>query len=225
MTAVSAVSAAGRVVVTGLFCVVLAACGTRVAGQSAAPPSGIPASPTCTPNLPTEEETGTPNLPTEEDTGTPNLPTEAETGTPNLPTEEDTGTPVIPTEEETGTPVIPTEELTGGPDIPTDGAAPCAVVAGWYDMTRDFTAYYAARPDASDDPIARDGVKEVRVRTTAKSAEAWVTISTDSVGKGLGDDARRVAEVFGAWRHAIYGDKGTVGVRTEDGSKVIATTW
>ncbi|MFG2709021.1 hypothetical protein ACGFX2_00475 [Streptomyces goshikiensis] len=229
MTAVSAtLSTTARVAATGLCCLLLAACGTRVAGGPAAPPAAAPASPTCTPNLPTEEETGAPNLPTEEETGTgtPNIPTEEDTGTPNIPTEEDTGTPNLPTEEDTGTPDVPTEEDTGGPDVPTDGsaAAPCAVVAGWYDMTRDFNAYYAAHRTDEDDSIPRDGVAEVRVRKTAKTSEAWVTFSTQSVGKGWGEDARRVAAVFGAWRHEVYGDTGTVGVRSEDDSKVV-TTW
>ncbi|MCX4526018.1 MULTISPECIES: hypothetical protein [unclassified Streptomyces] len=232
MTAVSTslsatLAATARLAATGLCCLALAACGTRVAGQTAAaPPSAAPAAPTCTPNLPTEEDTGTPNIPTEEDTGTPNIPTEEDTGTPNIPTEEDTGTPNIPTEEDTGTPDVPTEEDTGGPNVPTDGsaAAPCAVVAGWYDMTRDFNAYYAAHRTDADHFVARNGVKEVRVRKTAKTSEAWVTFSTGSVGKGLAEDARRIAAVFGAWRHEIYGDTGTVGVRTEEDSQVV-TTW
>ncbi|MBP0934433.1 hypothetical protein J0X20_12555 [Streptomyces sp. KCTC 0041BP] len=231
-------STTARVAATGLCCLLLAACGTSVAGRSAAPSGAAPASPTCTPNLPTEEDTGTPNIPTEEDTGTPNIPTEEDTGTPNIPTEEDTGTPNIPTEEDTGTPNIPTEEDTGtpdvpteedtgGPDLPTDGtaAAPCAVVAGWYDMTRDFNAYYAAHRTNDDDSwIPREGVTEVRVRKTAKTAEAWVTFTTENVGKGVGEDARRIAAVFGAWRHEVYGDTGTVGVRTEGDTRVV-TTW
>ncbi|GAA3101188.1 hypothetical protein GCM10020254_53450 [Streptomyces goshikiensis] len=216
MTIVSVtLSTTARVAATGLCCLLLAACGTSVAGRSAAPSGAAPASPTCTPNLPTEEDTGTPNIPTEEDTGTPNIPTEEDTGTPNIPTEEDTGTPDVPTEEDTG-----------GPDLPTDGtaAAPCAVVAGWYDMTRDFNAYYAAHRTDDDHWIPGEGVTEVRVRKTAKTAEAWVTFTTENVGKGVGEDARRIAEVFGAWRHEVYGDTGTVGVRTEGDSRVV-TTW
>ncbi|AYV27882.1 hypothetical protein EES41_14230 [Streptomyces sp. ADI95-16] len=227
MTTVSVtLSTTARVAATGLCCLLLAACGTSVAGQSAAPSGAAPASPTCTPNLPTEEDTGAPNIPTEEDTGTPNLPTEEDTGAPNIPTEEDTGAPNIPTEEDTGTPDVPTEEDTGGPDLPTDGsaAAPCAVVAGWYDMTRDFNTYYAAHRTDDDHWIPREGVTEVRVRKTAKTAEAWVTFTTENVGKGVGEDARRIAEVFGAWRHEVYGDTGTVGVRIEGDSRVV-TTW
>lgn len=215
----TAVTVAGRAVVTGLFCVLLGACGTTVAGRTAAPPSGVPASPTCTPNLPTEEDTGTPNLPTEEDTGTPDIPTEEDTGTPDIPTEEDTGAPVIPTEEDTGAPEPPTD---GGL---TGSAAPCAVVAGWYDMTRDFNDYYAGHRTEADHFMPQGSVKEVRIRKTAKTGEAWVTFSTDSVGKGLGEDARRVAEVFGAWRHEVYGDKGTVGVQTEEGAEIVTTAW
>ncbi|MFC6985127.1 hypothetical protein [Streptomyces cirratus] len=227
MKARTTTAAVGRSVVAGALCVLLAACGTRVAGTAS--PSADPAPPTCAPNLPTEEETGgPPNLPTEEETATtPNIPTEEETGTtPNIPTEEETGrTPDIPTEEDTaGPPNPPTDQDGGTPGPPTDGAPACQVVDGWYDMTRDFNEYYARHRTEEDTFMPAGSVTQVRIRKTAHNTEAWITFSTGAVGKGEGEDARRVARVFGAWRQEVFGDRGTVGVRTEREVKV-STTW
>ncbi|RSS79146.1 hypothetical protein [Streptomyces sp. WAC06614] len=192
-----------------------AACGTHRTDQGAPPAPSVPASPTCRPELPTSEETGpgTPQIPTEEDTGT---------GGPQIPTEEDTGSgaPQIPTEEDTGLPHLPTDggAATGLPDGPTDGGPPaCAVVAGWYDMTRDFNGWYAGHRTEEDRFVAPGGVREVRVRGTGQGAEAWVVVVTDAPGKSQGDDAERIAELFGQWRREVYGDHGTVGARTESG--------
>ncbi|MEU6894211.1 hypothetical protein ABZ934_20870 [Streptomyces sp. NPDC046557] len=206
----------GRSVVVGALCALLAACGTHVAGRSAAPPRGVPAPPTCAPNLPTEEETGgAPNLPTEEETG----------GAPNLPTEEETGgAPNVPTEEDTGPPNPPTDQDDGASEPPTDSERPCQVVDGWYDMTRDFNDYYAHHRTDEDTFMPAGSVTRVRIRKTAGTNEAWITFSTRAVGKGEGEDARRVARVFGAWRQEVFGDRGTVGVRTEQDVKV-TTSW
>ncbi|MFD2120799.1 hypothetical protein ACFSNO_16050 [Streptomyces cirratus] len=166
---------------------------------------------------PTEEETATtPNIPTEEETGT----------TPNIPTEEETGrTPDIPTEEDTaGPPNPPTDQDGGTPGPPTDGAPACQVVDGWYDMTRDFNEYYARHRTEEDTFMPAGSVTQVRIRKTAHNTEAWITFSTGAVGKGEGEDARRVARVFGAWRQEVFGDRGTVGVRTEREVKS-APTW
>lgn len=221
-------AALGRSVAAGALCALLAACGTHVAGRSAGPPSGVSAPPTCAPELPTEEETGgTPNVPTEEETGgAPNIPTEDETGTtPNVPTEEETGgAPNVPTEEETGAPNPPTDQDDGVAGPPTDGAQPCRVVDGWYDMTRDFNEYYARHRTDEDTLMPAGSVTRVRIRKTAGANEAWITFSTGSVGKGEGEDARRVARVFGDWRHEVFGDRGTVGVRTGQDVKV-TTSW
>ncbi|MEU7067061.1 hypothetical protein [Streptomyces sp. NPDC046161] len=215
MKAKTTTAAVGRTVAAGALCALLAACGTHVAGTAS--PSGAPAPPTCAPNLPTEEETGTtPNVPTEEETGTtPNVPTEEETGTtPNIPTEEDTGGPPNP----------PTDQDDGTPGPPTDGGPACQVVDGWYDMTRDFNEYYARHRTDEDTFMPAGSVSRVRIRKTARNTEAWITFSTGAVGKGEGEDARRVAAVFGAWRREVFGDRGTVGVRTEREVKV-TTTW
>ncbi|MEV6689612.1 hypothetical protein AB0N28_30550 [Streptomyces sp. NPDC051130] len=215
MKAKTTTAAVGRTVAAGALCALLAACGTRVAGTAS--PSAAPAPPTCAPNLPTEEETGTtPNVPTEEETGTtPNVPTEEETGTtPNVPTEEDTGGPPNP----------PTDQDDGTPGPPTDGGPACQVVDGWYDMTRDFNEYYARHRTDEDTFMPAGSVSRVRIRKTARNTEAWITFSTGAVGKGEGEDARRVAAVFGAWRREVFGDRGTVGVRTEREVKV-TTTW
>ncbi|KJY25930.1 hypothetical protein VR44_31215, partial [Streptomyces katrae] len=68
---------------------------------------------------------------------------------PQPPTDEDPGTSQPPTDEDPGTSQPPTDQDTGTPGPPTDGgdtagsARPCPVVDGWYDMTREFNAYYA----------------------------------------------------------------------------------
>ncbi|MGW7098889.1 hypothetical protein [Streptomyces sp. NPDC054838] len=209
-------AAVARSVAAGALCALLAACGTHVAGRSAAPPSAVPAPPTCAPNLPTEEETG----------GPPNPPTGEETAsTPNVPTEDETGGgPNVPTEEDTGPPNPPTDQDSAAPGPPTDGAPPCQVVDGWYDMTREFNEYYARHRTEEDTFMPAGSVTRVRIRKTAGANEAWITFSTRAVGKGEGEDARRVARLFGAWRQEVFGDRGTVGVRTEQDVKV-TTSW
>ncbi|MEU3311907.1 hypothetical protein ABZ743_04495 [Streptomyces sp. NPDC006662] len=128
----------------------------------------------------------------------------------------------------------PTEdEPPGTPQPPTDGESPSApgrqpcpvVVDGWYDMTRDFDAYYARHRTGADTLMPPGSLKEVRVRKAGGTSEARVAFTTGSVGKGLGEDARRVAQVFADWRHEVYGDTGTVRVRTADGEERAALSW
>ncbi|MEU8434223.1 hypothetical protein AB0F18_15130 [Streptomyces sp. NPDC029216] len=217
-----------------LLSLALAACGTHVAGR-AAPPSPLPASPTCgqaAPDTPTEDETArAPEPPTEDEPPRPpEPPTEDEPPRPpEPPTEEQTArTPEPPTEDEPPRPPEPpTEERTATtPQPPTDGGAhPCAVVDGWYDMTRDFGAYYDRHRTGADGLMPPGSVKDVRVRRTGGTSEARVAFTTGSVGKGLGEDARRVAQVFADWRHEVYGDTGTVRVRTPDGTEIAALPW
>ncbi|MFF4581778.1 hypothetical protein ACFY15_25830 [Streptomyces sp. NPDC001373] len=194
-----------------LLSLALAACGAHVAGR-AAPPSPLPASSPCGP--------GAADLPTEERTGSaPEPPTEDQAATaPQPPTDEDPGTPQPPTDEDPGT---------SGP--PTDGAAgaarPCPVVDGWYDMTGEFEAYYARHRTAEDSLMPPGSVREARVRKAGGTSEARVAFTTGSVGKGLGEDARRVARVFADWRHEVYGDTGTVRVRGADGNGAADLSW
>ncbi|MFE1792100.1 hypothetical protein ACFW7J_27515 [Streptomyces sp. NPDC059525] len=210
-----------------LLSLALAACGTQVTGRAAAPPPPPPPSPSCAtaaPNLPTEEDPGTPQPPTEEDPGTSQPPTDQDPGTSQPPTDEDPGTSQPPTDQDTGTPGPPTDG--GG----TAGSArPCPVVDGWYDMTREFNAYYARHRTDADRLVPSGGVQEVRVRKDGGTGQARVVFTTGSVGKGLGEDARRLAHLFADWRHEVYGDTGTVRVRTADGTpdgtELAALSW
>ncbi|MEU3778827.1 hypothetical protein AB0F11_37620 [Streptomyces sp. NPDC032472] len=153
---------------------------------------------------------GNADPPTEEQTG-------SATGDAGPPTEEQTGSAGPPTDEETGPPDPPTDQDTGSP-------GPC-VAAGWYDMTREFNAYFAGHRTESDAMMPAGPAQEVRVRRAGGAGEAQVTFRTRSVGKGEAEDGRRVAEVFAAWRHAAYGDTGTVFVRSTEGREVATAPW
>ncbi|WP_327280148.1 MULTISPECIES: hypothetical protein [unclassified Streptomyces] len=226
-----AVTVARRAAVAGLLCAVLAACGTRHAGEAAAPPA--PVKETCGLDRTTGGGTGLPDPPTEEQGGAnAGPPTDEETGGyAGPPTDQETGGYAgPPTDEETGGYAgPPTDQDTGAPDPPTDGditngAGPCGG-AGWFDMTRDFNAYYARQRTDSDQFLPEQAVREARVRKGRDAGEALVTFTTRSVGKGLGEDARRVAQVFVAWRQQVYGDRGTVSVRTPEGEVVASAAW
>ncbi|MCX5402723.1 hypothetical protein OHA37_02345 [Streptomyces sp. NBC_00335] len=191
---------------------------------------------------PTDEETGGyAGPPTDEETGGyAGPPTDEETGAyAGPPTDEETGGYAgPPTDQETGGPAgPPTDQDSGAPDPPTDGssgpgratngAGPCGA-AGWFDMKRDFVAYYARHRTDEDTFIPADGMGEVLVRKERGRGVAEVTFTTRSVGKGRGDDARRVVRVFAAWRHEVYGgtDAGNVTVRTRGEFPVTVTdTW
>ncbi|MFE2146772.1 hypothetical protein ACFXA3_34465 [Streptomyces sp. NPDC059456] len=251
----TAVAVAGRAAVAGLLCAVLAACGTRHAGEAAAPPA--PVQETCGLDRTTGGGTGLPDPPTEEQggghagpptdqetggyAGPPTdqetggyagPPTDQETGGyAGPPTDQETGSYAgPPTDQETGGHAgPPTDQETGAPNPPTDGditngAGPCGG-AGWFDMTRDFNAYYALHRDGSDRLLPEQPVQEARVRKGRDAGEALLTFTTRSVGKGLGEDARRVAQMFVSWRQQVYGDRGTVSVRTPEGGVVATAPW
>ncbi|MFJ6780416.1 hypothetical protein [Streptomyces yangpuensis] len=228
----TAVSVTGRVVVAGLVCAVLAGCGTTRAGQ-AAQPAGVPASAPadCDRDVTTDEGPGGyAGPPTDEDTGAPaGPPTDEDTGAPaGPPTDEDTGAPAgPPTDEDTGAPAgPPTDEETGAPaGPPTDGGAgngggPCGP-ADWFDMTRDFTAYRLEHSTGQDHAVS---VTETRVRKIRSAGEARITFSTRQVGKGAAEDARRIAAVFTEWRREVYGDHGTLTLRTAE-REVVTEPW
>ncbi|MFD5623868.1 hypothetical protein [Streptomyces yangpuensis] len=202
----TAVSVTGRVV-AGLLCAVLAGCGTTRAGQ-AAQPAGAPASAPadCDRDVTTDEQTGgggagapppaprAPRPPPDEQTGGPAGP----------PTDEDTGAPAGP----------PTDGGTG------NGGGPCGP-ADWFDMTRDFTAYRLEHSTEQDRAVS---VGETRVRKVRSAGEARITFSTRQVGKGAAEDARRIAAVFTDWRREVYGDHGTLTLRTAD-HEVVTQPW
>ncbi|MFD3470710.1 hypothetical protein ACFWWM_30990 [Streptomyces sp. NPDC058682] len=205
----TAESVTGRLVVAGLLCAALAACGTTRPGQ-AAPPAGVSvlAQAECDLDVPTDQETGSYAGP----------PTDQETGAyAGPPTDQETGAYVgPPTDQETGAYVGP----------PTDGqvangGGPCGP-ADWFDMTRDFTAHYVKHKadDGYDDP---EVIKEVRVRKVRTVGQATITFTTEEVGKSRGDAAREIAKLFAAWRHEVYGDSGTVTLQTATGGQLSIT--
>ncbi|MFE5622326.1 hypothetical protein ACFQ8S_09715 [Streptomyces virginiae] len=228
----TAVSVTGRVVVAGLLCAVLAGCGTTRAGQ-AGPQAGVPtiAPADCGADLTTDEEPGGhAGPPTDEETGAyAGPPTDEETGAyAGPPTDEETGGYAgPPTDEETGGHAGPPTDQEGGAAAgpPTDGemtngGGPCGP-ADWFDMTREFTAYHQGRRTDRD---AKVSVTETRVRKVRSAGEARITFSTWQVGKGAAEDARRIAEVFTSWRREVYGDHGTLTLRTAE-YEVITQQW
>lgn len=236
-----------------LLCATLAACGTIRAGEAAGPAPVAAPSPeicdldrtagggtgggTATPDIPTEEQTGGyAGPPTDQETGPPDPPTDQETGAyAGPPTDGDTGPPDPPTDQDTGTPGPPTDQDTGTPGPPTDGTAapskrpgitngagPCGA-AGWFDMTADFDAYFDRHSGKWADGMPANVIGEVRVRKVRGACLAELSITTGSVGKGQAEDARDLAELFAAWRHEVYGDKGALTVRDFTTSSVIVT--
>ncbi|MFE4257691.1 hypothetical protein [Streptomyces sp. NPDC056883] len=248
----TAVSRTGRAAFAGLavlLCAGLAACGTVRAGEPAGPAAPVAApgpehcdlegttgtdagaaGATAAPDIPTEEQTGGyAGPPTDEETGGyAGPPTDGESGAyAGPPTDEETGAYAgPPTDQDTGAPDPPTDGSSSGPGAATNGAGPCGA-AGWFDMRRDFVAYYAEHRTDEDTFVSADGIGEVRVRKVRGSGKgiAEVTFTTRAVGKGRGDDARRVVRVFAAWRHEVYGgtDAGTVTVRTREEFPVTVT--
>ncbi|MDJ0383071.1 hypothetical protein [Streptomyces sp. G-G2] len=214
-----AVSVAGRVIAAGLLCAALAACGAARSGPgghtSSAPPSCGPGTATdddgtAPPDPPTDQEGGDPGPPTDEEPAT-----DTETGGADPPTDQDTGAPADTTDESAD------DRAPGSPG----SSAPCAVAAGWFDMTREFNAYYARHRTRADTFLPAAPAGEARLRRSSGAEEAVVTFTTESVGKGVGEDARRVAEVFSAWRREEYGDHGAVEIRTGRGSVVATSSW
>ncbi|MFG2987849.1 hypothetical protein ACGFZK_00740 [Streptomyces sp. NPDC048257] len=242
-------SVTGRVVVAGFLCAALAACGTTRAGQ-AAPPAGVPtlAPADCDLDPPTDEGSGSnAGPPTDQETGAyAGPPTDEETGGyAGPPTDEETGGYAgPPTDEETGGYAgPPTDEETGGYAGPptdeetgayvgpptdgemTNGGGPCGP-ADWFDMTRDFTAYYARHRNTSGSGYTPpEVIKEARVRKVHTVGEARITFTTREVGKGRGEAARRLAGAFAAWRHKVYGDTGTVTILMPDDGVIVTESW
>lgn len=236
----TAVSRTGRTALAGLavlLCAGLTACGTVRAGEAGGPGASVavPGPERCDLDGASDTDGGAggpgaaPDIPTEEQTGGyAGPPTDEETGGyAGPPTDEESGGYAgPPTDEDTGTPDPPTDGASG-PGAVTNGAGPCGA-AGWFDMRRDFVAHYAEHRTDEDQFIPADGIGEVRVRKVRGKGLAEVTFTTRAVGKGRGDDARRVVRVFAAWRHEVYGgrDAGTVTVRTREASPVTVTeTW
>ncbi|MFD7787406.1 hypothetical protein ACFV4Q_30575 [Streptomyces nojiriensis] len=217
----TAVSVTGRLVVAGLLCAALAACGTTRAGEAAAPADvSTLATAECDLDVPTDQETG----------GYAGPPTDQETGGyAGPPTDQETGGYAgPPTDQETGGYAgPPTDQETGGyVGPPTDGqmangGGPCGP-ADWFDMTRDFTAYYV-KHKADDGYDDAEVIKEVRVRKVRTVGEARITFTTEEVGKSRGDAARELAKLFAAWRHEVYGDSGTVTLQTATGGRLNIT--
>ncbi len=208
--------AVAGVAVAGLWCAVLAGCGAqRVnggdSGEAAAPaPLSSSAAPDCTTDDTTDDQGDVPQVPTDEDTGVPEETTDEDAGEPQVPTDEDTGVPEETTDEDAG------EQ----PDRTTDGAAGGSCPsATWFVMTRDFREHLAVHGTKADDGLAFDVVK---VRRVGAVNEAVVTVSYTA------DDTRsghRVASAFAAWRHAVYGDRGTVRIETRGGAAVTTEDW
>ncbi|MFD6917173.1 hypothetical protein [Streptomyces virginiae] len=229
----TAVSVTGRLVVAGLLCAALAACGTTRAGEVAAPADvRTLASAECDLDVPTEEETGgyAGPLTDQETGGYAGPPTDQETGGyAGPPTDQETGGYAgPPTDQETGGYAGPPTDQETGADAgpPTDGGmgnggGPCGP-ADWFDMTRDFTAYHH-KHEADDGYVDSVVIKEVRVRKVRTVGEARITFTTREVGKGRGDAARSIAAVFAAWRHELYGDTGTVTLQTSTGPQLNIT--
>ncbi|WP_327266398.1 hypothetical protein OG444_37840 [Streptomyces sp. NBC_01232] len=218
-------SLTGRLLVTGLLCAVVAACGTTRAGQ-AAPPAGIPtlAPADCDLDPPTDEGSGgNAGPPTDEQTGAyAGPPTDEETGAyAGPPTDGETGAYAgPPTDGETGAYVGPPTDGEIG-----NGGGPCGP-ADWFDMTRDFSAYYLKHRETSEEGYTYpEAVKETRVRKVHTVGEARITFTTREVGKGRAEAARRIAARFAAWRHEVYGDTGTVTLLVPDDGVVVTESW
>ncbi|MFJ4775944.1 hypothetical protein [Streptomyces sp. NPDC088762] len=243
MTKAAVSGTAGRAVVAGLLCVLLGACGTTTSGGQSAGPAPVPAlTPTdCGLGHTTDETTdegsgGDAGPPTDQETGGyAGPPTDEETGGyAGPPTDEETGGYAgPPTDEETGGYAgPPTDEESGGYVGPAtdgemaNGGGPCGS-ADWFDMTRDFKAYLDGHLTKGDDGLLhRNAVKEVRVRKVSAAGEAKVTFSAANLtDEAHGQAARRLAELFTAWRHEVYGDGGTLTIRTTNGSVLVSRPW
>lgn len=142
-------------------------------------------------------------------------------------TDEGSGSAEPPTDEDTGAPGPPTDETTdddaGDPGPPTEGTAPPCLPAGWFDMTQEFTDYYAKHLTKADDGMWPFLVA-ARLRQEGDSVKAVVTVNFIPSG-GSDYEGRRIAEVFAAWRHETYGDKGKLRIETRSGGRVVEQSW
>ncbi|MEU1076893.1 MULTISPECIES: hypothetical protein [unclassified Streptomyces] len=237
------------VVVAGLLCAVLAGCGTERAGSAAG--EGRPSS---RPSLAAEKQPCPPDETTQdtspgggvdetsqdasggtsgpaadgttEDTTTGDGAGSAQPSTDDT-TDETSGSAEPPTDEDTGAPEPPTDETTdddaGDAGPPTEGTAPPCLPAGWFDMTQEFTDYYAQHLTKADDGMWPFLVA-ARLRQEGDSVKALVTVNF--IPSGADDfEGRRIAEVFAAWRHEAYGDKGKLRIETRSGGRVAEQSW
>ncbi|MEU6051480.1 hypothetical protein ABZ829_13745 [Streptomyces xanthochromogenes] len=200
--------------VAALLCAAVTGCGTARPGD---PASVAPAAkPSATAGRACGgETTSADEAPTDADPGIPGPPTDADPGTPGPPTDADPGTPGPPTDADPGTP---------GP--PTDGTAVPCLPAGWFDMTRDFVDYYSRHLTKADDGMW-PSIVAVRVRKERHGgAERAVVTVNFAPPPGASDwQGRRVAEVFGDWRRAVYDDRGTLRVETRSGALITDGSW
>ncbi|GAA3271570.1 hypothetical protein GCM10010493_55980 [Streptomyces lavendulae subsp. grasserius] len=210
------VPAAGRLVVTGFLCALMAGCGSTAPGGSAGPAPVPSLSPTadCGLDTTTDDPSG----------GYAGPPTDEEAG----------GQAGPPTDEETGGyagPPTDQEAADGGAGPPTDGeigngGGPCGP-ADWFDMTRDFQAYLGQHLTKADDgTVSQQSVRETRVRKVSAAGEARITFFSYFTDDALSRNAAlRLARLFADWRREIYGDAGKVSVRTTEGTVLVTLTW
>ncbi|MGW6834938.1 hypothetical protein ACWGCI_16225 [Streptomyces sp. NPDC054949] len=233
-------TAAGRVVVAGLLCALMAGCGSTAPGEAAGPAPVPSLSPTADCGLDTttdEPSGGYAGPPTDEETGGyAGPPTDEETGRyAGPPTDQETGGYAgPPTDQETGGyagPPTDQEAAVGGAGPPTDGeigngGGPCGP-ADWFDMTRDFQAYLGQHLTKADDgTVSQQSVRETRVRKVSAAGEASITFSSYFTDDALSRDAAlRLARLFADWRREVYGDTGKVSVRTTVGTVLVTLTW
>ncbi|MCX5077936.1 hypothetical protein OG321_36400 [Streptomyces sp. NBC_00424] len=209
-------TAAGRVVVAGLLCALMAGCGSTTPGEAAGPAPVPSLSPTADCGLDTttdEPSGGYAGPPTDEETG----------GYAGPPTDQETGGHAGPPTDQ--------EAAVGGAGPPTDGetgngGGPCGP-ADWFDMTRDFQAYLGQHLTKADDgTVSQQSVRETRVRKVSAAGEASITFSSYFTDDALSRDAAlRLARLFADWRREVYGDTGKVSVRTTVGTVLVTLTW
>ncbi|WP_329447722.1 hypothetical protein OG906_33145 [Streptomyces sp. NBC_01426] len=211
------VPGAGRVVVAGLLCILMAGCGSTAAGGAAAGPAPVPSlSPTadCGLDTTTDDPSG----------GYAGPPTDEETG----------GYAGPPTDQETGGyagPPTDQEATAGGAGPPTDGeigngGGPCGP-ADWFDLTRDFQGYLGEHLTKADDgTVSQQSVRETRVRKVSAAGEARITFVSYFTDDALSRNAAlRLARLFADWRREVYGDTGKVSVRTTEGTVLVTSAW
>ncbi|MEV6575408.1 hypothetical protein [Streptomyces sp. NPDC051577] len=139
-----------------------------------------------------------------------------------------------PTDQETSGyagPPTDQETATGGAGPPTDGevgngGGPCGP-ADWFDMTRDFQAYLGEHLTKGDDgTVSQQSVRETRVRKVSAAGEARITFVSYFTDDALSRDAAlRLGRLFIDWRREVYGDAGSVAVRTTEGTVLVTLTW
>ncbi|WP_190088146.1 hypothetical protein [Streptomyces melanogenes] len=219
-----------NVAVAGLLCAVLAGCGTENAGSAAG--EGRPSS---APSLAAEKQPCPPDETTQDGSsggGVDETSEEASAQASARATDETTDETSGPGIDETtddgaGSSEPPTDEITdddaGDAGPPTEGTAPPCLPAGWFDMTQEFTDYYAKHLTKADDGMWPFLVA-ARLKQEGESVRALVTVNFIPSG-GSDYEGRRIAEVFAAWRHEAYGDKGKLRIETRSGGEVVEQRW